>query len=522
MRRWLQDLLVALSWANLSYLYVWSGLLTYTRADTYFMDRPPPAAAYAAACLDVLLLGGVLWVGITLARRISSGWAFVFIRVVLLLLCLVLLNTLRGVLRPYSPYLRGQVYQVFGTTGVGLLLCAGVLVLSFVLLRWSTRLLRTASRVLLILFPFVPMTLFQGIVAVTTQDPGTFAAASLAPPLDDAKLAPRVLWIIFDELDQRLVFDERPASIVLPELDRFRRQSVAAARAYSPSTTTFTSLPALITGRLVTRAQRGDASELLLTFADVPVPLPWRKVPGIFSRAREAGFNTALIGFFHPYCRVLHASLTSCWWYAHPTLLNSVRGPLGQAMFDQTRSLVETSTLSPFHQSLITLHHARNYRDFVEHAKQTVTQPAYGLTFLHVMIPHAPHFYDRVSGQPTLGNAPIGGYVDSLVLTDRTLGELRRALESAGLWDKTAILISSDHSYRAARALDGKLDRRVPFLLKLGGQKEGVSYAPPFNTIVTHDLLLAVLRGELTTPQEVVVWLDRCREACAEARRTPE
>src|SRR5262249_49748159 len=156
-----------------------------------------------------------------------------------------------SVLRPYSLFLRGQVFQVFGTTVVGLLLAVGVAIFGFVLLRWSTRLLWLASRALLILFPFVPMTLFQGVVGITKQDPGVFAAQPLAPPLPEAKLARRVLWIIFDELDQRLAFDERPASIALPELDRFRRQSVAASRAYSPSTKTFTSLPALITGRLV-------------------------------------------------------------------------------------------------------------------------------------------------------------------------------------------------------------------------------------------------------------------------------
>jgi hypothetical protein len=56
--------------------------------------------------------------------------------------------------------------------------------------------------------------------------------------------------------------------------------------------------------------------------------------------------------------------------------------------------------------------------------------------------------------------------------------------------------------------LDGKKDHRVPFLLKLPGQKDGVVYDRPFNTVLSHDLLLAVLRGALRDPAAVAAWLD--------------
>jgi hypothetical protein len=38
-----------------------------------------------------------------------------------------------------------------------------------------------------------------------------------------------------------------------------------------------------------------------------------------------------------------------------------------------------------------------------------------------------------------------------------------------------------------------------------------VRYDAPFNTVVTHDLLLALMRREVSTPVEVVSWLDRHR-----------
>jgi hypothetical protein len=48
-------------------------------------------------------------------------------------------------------------------------------------------------------------------------------------------------------------------------------------------------------------------------------------------------------------------------------------------------------------------------------------------------------------------------------------------------------------------------------LLKLKGQRAGVIYQPSFNTVLSQDLLLALLRGELSSPPDVTAWLDRHR-----------
>jgi hypothetical protein len=49
----------------------------------------------------------------------------------------------------------------------------------------------------------------------------------------------------------------------------------------------------------------------------------------------------------------------------------------------------------------------------------------------------------------------------------------------------------------------------VPFLLRLPGQKAGVTYAPPFDTIVTRSLIMAILRGQLTEPGDIAARLGR-------------
>ena len=93
-------------------------------------------------------------------------------------------------------------------------------------------------------------------------------------------------------------------------------------------------------------------------------------------------------------------------------------------------------------------------------------------------------------------------------------------MEGAGLWERTVVLVSADHGLRnedgwslATRAPAMPAGTRplplVPFLLKLAGHDRPLEYAPAFNTVLTHDLLLALLRGDISGPEEVLRWLDQ-------------
>jgi len=159
------------------------------------------------------------------------------------------------------------------------------------------------------------------------------------PPL--APLSPvrdgqaRVVWIIFDEADQRLGFEQRPANLQMPEFDRFRHESLYATNAYPPGTNTLESLPGLTTGQRILMASIKNARELALTLADTGKVVLWEDLPSVFDSARALGVNTALVGWHHPYDRVLGRSLNYCSWYPY-TEYELVRGPtVGGAMFNQ-------------------------------------------------------------------------------------------------------------------------------------------------------------------------------------------
>jgi hypothetical protein len=68
------------------------------------------------------------------------------------------------------------------------------------------------------------------------------------------------------------------------------------------------------------------------------------------------------------------------------------------------------------------------------------------LVFMHFPVPHLLGIYDRQAGDYSTSDS--SSYLDNLVLADRTLGDIRRSLEHAGLWDKTALLVTSDHPLR--------------------------------------------------------------------------
>ena len=100
------------------------------------------------------------------------------------------------------------------------------------------------------------------------------------------------------------------------------------------------------------------------------------------------------------------------------------------------------------------------------------------------------------------------GYFNNLALADLTLGKLRQALESSGQWDKTWLILSSDHSWRTSRDYDGRRDLRVPFLIKAPGAAQSITCSTPINTSLTHDLVLAILRGDLTNQPQAAAWLE--------------
>lgn len=505
-----RDLLIALSLANLCFLRSWNQLLN---GKVTYYAQVPPTSQLAADALNVLLLALIFWTGAQLVRRSPSR---VLVRLARWAFLLVVLANLRVIYLLVVPWGRwGWVAVVAGL----LLLAAGL----YLLARWEVQAARVVAVLLLILSPFAVVTLYQDAVLALRVRRMSFADQPAAATLPVKPGAPRVVWIIFDELDQRLTFDQRPASVRMPEFVRLRAQSLSAAHAFAPARTTEIAMPALISGRLISKAEPRGASELMVTYGDSVPPVPWSGQPNVFSRARELGFNTALVGWYLPYCRVLASNLSACSWYDGPLLRGGLRlqASIGEAMKQQAASILITTLGPDWVNRAEREEDIRDYLAVLTEGQRRAADPGVGLILVHLPVPHPAGIWDRARHEfKTTGES---SYLDNLELADHALGELRQTMERAGVWDASTVVISGDHWWRTelwdrysvteeeAAVMPPAPDHRVPFIVKLAGQNAPLAYQPEMNTVLTHDLLLALLRGELRTPQEVAAWLDRNR-----------
>ena len=231
-------------------------------------------------------------------------------------------------------------------------------------------------------------------------------------------------------------------------------------------------------------------------------------MPSVFSSARQLGVNTGLVGWYHPYSRVLGLSLNYCAWFPIGNIEPTRARGFGASFRRQLCCLAASFYYRKLHVDIC--------RSCLAESVPLATNNAYGLVLLHLPPPHKPGVYLPEEKRFTiLGLPKVRGYFNNLALADHCLGILRHALESAGQWDRTWVILSADHSWRESQVFDGKRDCRVPFLVKAAGDNAPITYPAEFNTVLTHDLILAVLSSEITDQPHLLTWLDANRSSHA-------
>lgn len=488
----------------------WQVLLNSHHYTYYHWKYHPGLIEYAALIIDVLLLTAVFWAAMSLVRHSGNKLALAAAQWAFLLSLVVPINNLRlQLFDPLNPSSRNR-------WGGALLMAIflSLLLTAVVLKRHRQKIIKGTATVVLILFPFFLVAMVQGAwLTIKYRTNVELSKTELvAPPLNSSKQGvPRVVLVVFDELDQRRAFGERMAGLELPEFDRLRKQAIFVSNAYPPASETLLSLPSLTIGKQVSAALPTSPVGLRLTLKGSNEEVDWGTLPNMFSSARADGFDTALVGWYHPYCRVLGNSLTSCFWQPVVDAISPLRGKptIAKSMSHWAESALFSipgmfRVLENRYERERAEAHIEEYLLILEHAKKVVGQREYGLTLLHFPIPHHPFIYDR--SRNALSSSPDRKYEDNLVLADWTLGELRRQMEAAGLWQDTAIIVTSDHCWRTPP--DRKIDQRVPFLLKVAQQKEGATYDGPFNSVITSELIHALLKSQLSAPACVAL-IDR-------------
>ncbi len=530
--RW-KDFLVCFSLGNLFFLRRWYDLEHLKeRSMDYYRSHPADPTLLLATLTAAFLLSCLFYLAWLWVQRRPTHFKMQLARCAFLALLIFPLESVRR-------YWNSEGGHADIASNVSIFVIEALLVFGLGLtLAGNFRVLRAARRVALVLTLLFPSLMIDFGWARASQEPLSAYQAKPALPTLAHAAGPRrrVVWMLFDEFDQRLVFDLRRPKVELPELDRLRAESMVANRAHQTAGWTTLALPSILSGRTYTRADLIDANTLRVTREDGG-PLNWRDDTNVFKKARAQGDNAALVGWHHPYCRVFGDSLVDCLDVpsGHPTAAMLRETSVADEGVPEAVKFLFTLQLANVRDMILWDNDAisenrrdayvqkrqqRQYFQIRDRAYAELADPQIDLLFIHFPLPHPFAIYDRERGDFTLSDET--SYADNLALVDRTVGEVRRVLERSGLWNSTSLLILSDHGLRPdlwrdrmgwTRELEevtgGKQSELVPYIVKLAGEEQGVVYDRDFSSVVSSELVLAMLRGEVTTPTQAAAWIDR-------------
>ena len=491
----------ALSLANLAMIHVWGVLLYASPTDRYYLPHYGAPDYIAALAILAALTVTVRWLRAASLRTQRPASRFLA-----QLACAAALFAPLDYLREALGVTRFELLQLLADLPAPVQIAtAGVALAGAALALAKGRLVVGAVFFgVLVLAPLAvgnaAQCAWRAIVARDSAIDGFGPAARSASPATDANER-RAVWIVFDELDYALAFPDRPASLALPELDRLRRESFFATAAEEAASSTGKAIPSLLLGRPLRTAKPVSESDLEITFdAEPGEPRRLSELDHFAARVRQRGLGLDLLGIYHPYCRLFAGDYRTCHW--EPFL------PGGAVLLPVDFPSV---LLSQLHK-LLPLHHRGEHiasiRRTLALGERLTADPSLDVAYIHLPIPHSPHVWDARRARFTRLRFDAGGYRDQLALADRALGRMRRAMEDAGTWERSTLLVTSDHGWRFAESHGRERDHRVPFLLKLAREREPLEYTRRFDAWRAPEVLLRALDGELRTAADVAGWLD--------------
>ena len=323
----------------------------------------------------------------------------------------------------------------------------------------------------------------------------------------------RILWIVLDELSYRQIYEHRYPGLKLPAFDRLAAVATVFTRTVPAGNFTEVVLPSLMTGQPLDKMGAPAAGfPLLVRNASTGAWQPFAPRQTVFQDALNAGYETAVAGWYNPYCRILSEVLDQCFWTNH----GEARGGMhsGQSAIWNMESPV--LQMMPWHsspdQSIV--FHQLDYRELLAAGDKLLEDGSATFVLLHIPIPHMPGIYNRRTASFTATNT---SYLDNLVLCDEYVAHVRKELEDNGTWDDTTLVLMGDHSWRISKSSDmvpeeraasdgGQFDDRPAYIVKLAHQNIPVRIETRFAALRTRDLFDNLLNGRISTSRQLARW----------------
>ena len=324
---------------------------------------------------------------------------------------------------------------------------------------------------------------------------------------------PLLVWVVFDELSYDQVFEHRAHDLALPNFDSLRQMSTVFTNMQPVGYKTVKIVPSLLTGQVVDDYRfRFDNSFVVHEEGTHG----WQPVQGsnsIFGDAQRAGWRTAVVGWYNPYCTIYGDAIDDCYFMN----LDRIDG-----LMSQKDTLVK-NTWSPLEQMVREIRapakadrRGCNYDvkqrlatdlDLEKHWTEVLKTDQADFVFLHLSVPHSPNVWSRMKDDYT--QFCDSSYLDNLALADRMLGEMLTTLKSSPRWKDTTMIVEGDHGWRvdlwnwlpswtdeddaASREV---FDPRPALLIHQAGQTQTQAVTAPWPLLNVHGVVEQVIYGQ--------------------------
>jgi hypothetical protein len=397
--------------------------------------------------------------------------------------------------RYYGHWQRADALALIANLALATLLAWGAIRAAIRLLRGRLpapvrRAARTAARAGTLLAPVVLVTLLQLLCwPEWGSDLDPLDPPPRTAPADEGSVP--VYVFVFDEWSFAQSTSAGRPKPFLFHLSRLAERSFCFEGAWSPSTHTKVVLAKLLFpghGRSHLELHEDDAywrrgSERVATPDAESIFLPFAR----------RGYRTALVGFYLPYRRLLDGQVD--------VVRSEPHAPRGSGGLERMR--LQALASLPFLPGRWRREaYSRGWWELGRRVRDDVlrivsTWPAATFLFSHWPLPHPPFVLESDGSYrgPYASDRREGGpedYRRHLLYLDRVVGEVVGALEAAGRFDASLLVLTSDHGWHHH-------DRdllRVPLLVKWPRQRSAEVVTGRFSTLDLAGLLELVARGE--------------------------
>jgi phosphoglycerol transferase MdoB-like AlkP superfamily enzyme len=327
-----------------------------------------------------------------------------------------------------------------------------------------------------------------------------------------SKAKGNVYFFIFDEWSYLKSFPQKELIEPFVHLRQFQKQSIYFHKAFSYAPLTRFSMPALLfqAEHMLSINNNGIGFQQ----ADTVVPLD--QVEHIFTRARQQGYYTAMVGNYLPYREFLQDGVDFSFSKSHfkqfgVNFFDIVRQHLFNTFYGYVNEykLPKIKTLRGY---VLNRFFVRINDEIDAVTKKIITADA-GPTFamFHYVIPHPPFIYKRNGPTSFLKPADYtspSGYHGNLEFLDEKIGELIDLCKRVGKYDQSLIILTSDHGWR----FDGEAALEelchVPLFIKFPYQDSPIEIHSPFSTVKLGMIVQDYLDGTLNISEAQAILKD--------------